>query len=48
VLTPRRHGEYVASRLPTARFEVLEGGGHFLDPEWVVVLDWLAGAGTAA
>jgi pimeloyl-ACP methyl ester carboxylesterase len=48
VLTPRPHGEYVASRLPNARFEVLEGGGHFLDEEWAVVLDWLAGAGAAA
>jgi pimeloyl-ACP methyl ester carboxylesterase len=41
VLTPRPHGEYVASRLPNARFELLEGGGHFLDEEWTVVLDWL-------
>ena len=48
VLTPRPHGEYVASKLPNARFELLEGGGHFLDPEWAVVLDWLAGAGAAA
>jgi len=47
VLTPRQHGEYVASRLPNARFEVLEGGGHFLDEEWAVVLDWLT-AGVAA
>ena len=46
VLAPRTHGEYVASRLPNARFELLEGGGHFLDEEWAVVLDWLsAGAG---
>ena len=44
VLTPRPHGEYVASRLPNARFELLEGGGHFLDKEWSFVLDWLAGA----
>ena len=43
VLTPRGHGEYVASRLPNARFELLEGGGHFLDEEWAVVLDWLVG-----
>ena len=42
VLAPRSHGEYVASRLPNARFELLEGGGHFLDEEWGVVLDWLA------
>ena len=42
VLAPRRHGEYVASRLPNARFELLEGGGHFLDEEWAIVLDWLA------
>jgi pimeloyl-ACP methyl ester carboxylesterase len=42
VLAPRSHGEYVASRLPNARFELLEGGGHFLDEEWAVVLDWLA------
>jgi pimeloyl-ACP methyl ester carboxylesterase len=42
VLAPRRHGEYVASRLPNGRFELLEGAGHFLDEEWSVVLDWLA------
>jgi pimeloyl-ACP methyl ester carboxylesterase len=42
VLTPRHHGEYVASRLPNARFELLEGGGHFLEEEWGVVFDWLA------
>jgi pimeloyl-ACP methyl ester carboxylesterase len=42
VLAPRRHGEYVASRLPNARFELLEGAGHFLDEEWGIVLDWLA------
>ena len=41
VLTPRPHGEYVASRLPNARFELLEAGGHFLDEEWAVVLEWL-------
>ena len=46
VLAPRTHGEYVASRLPNAHFELLEGGGHFLDEQWDVVLDWLsAGAG---
>jgi pimeloyl-ACP methyl ester carboxylesterase len=42
VLAPRSHGEYVASCLPNARFELLEGGGHFLDDEWGIVLDWLA------
>jgi pimeloyl-ACP methyl ester carboxylesterase len=42
VLAPRSHGEYVASRLPNARFELLEGGGHFLDEQWDVVLDWLS------
>lgn len=41
VLAPRSHGEYVASRLPNARFELLAGGGHFLDEEWGVVFDWL-------
>jgi pimeloyl-ACP methyl ester carboxylesterase len=41
VLAPRPHGEYVASRLPNGEFELLEGGGHFLDEEWDVVLDWL-------
>ena len=41
VLAPRSHGEHVASRLPNARFELLEGGGHFLDEEWAVVYDWL-------
>jgi pimeloyl-ACP methyl ester carboxylesterase len=46
VLAPRSHGEYVASRLPKARFDLLEGGGHFLDEEWGIVLEWLAeGAG---
>jgi hypothetical protein len=36
----------VASRLPNARFELLEGGGHFLDEEWGrEVYPWLtAGA----
>jgi len=51
VLTPRPHGEYVASRLPNARFELLEGGGHFIEDEWAVVLEWLtarAGAGATA
>jgi pimeloyl-ACP methyl ester carboxylesterase len=42
VLAPRTHGEYVANRLPNARFELLEGGGHFLDEQWSVVLDWLS------
>ena len=42
VLAPRSHGQYVASRLPNARFELLEDGGHFLDEEWGIVLDWLA------
>ena len=41
VLAPRSHGEYVAARLPNARFELLEGGGHFLDEEWAVVYQWL-------
>jgi pimeloyl-ACP methyl ester carboxylesterase len=47
VLAPRSHGEYVASRLPNARFEVLEGAGHFLVDEWATVLDWLVGAPVA-
>jgi pimeloyl-ACP methyl ester carboxylesterase len=48
VLAPRTHGEYVASRLPNARFELLEGGGHFLDEQWAVVLDWLAAGAAVA
>ncbi|HKB20470.1 MAG TPA: alpha/beta hydrolase [Gaiellaceae bacterium] len=48
VLAPRPHGEYVALRLPNARFELLEGGGHFLDEEWAVVLDWLTDGARAA
>jgi pimeloyl-ACP methyl ester carboxylesterase len=48
VLTPRPHGEYVASRLPNARFELLEGGGHFLDKEWAFVFEWLTAGATAA
>ena len=48
VLAPRSHGVYVASRLPNARFEIVEGQGHFLVEEWPTVLDWLrAGAGVA-
>jgi pimeloyl-ACP methyl ester carboxylesterase len=48
VLAPRSHGEYVASRLPNARFEVVQGHGHFLVDEWSTVLDWLtAGADLA-
>jgi hypothetical protein len=27
---------------------VVEGGGHFLDKEWALVLDWLAAAPAAA
>jgi pimeloyl-ACP methyl ester carboxylesterase len=48
VLTPRPHGEYVASRLPNARFELLEGGGHFLDEEWSFVFDWLTATSATA
>jgi pimeloyl-ACP methyl ester carboxylesterase len=48
VLAPRSHGEYVASRLPNARLELLEGGGHFLDEEWSVVFTWLAAGATEA
>jgi len=47
VLAPRSHGEYVASRLPNARFEVIRGSGHFLVDEWATVLDWLVGAPVA-
>jgi pimeloyl-ACP methyl ester carboxylesterase len=48
VLAPRSHGQFVASRLPNARFELLEGG-HFIVDEWAVVYDWLtAGAGAPA
>jgi pimeloyl-ACP methyl ester carboxylesterase len=46
VLAPRSHGEYVASRLPNARFELLAGGGHFLIEEWSVVFDWLSAGET--
>jgi pimeloyl-ACP methyl ester carboxylesterase len=48
VLAPRSHGEYVASRLPNGRFELLVGGGHFLDDEWGVVFEWLAAGATEA
>jgi pimeloyl-ACP methyl ester carboxylesterase len=48
VLAPRSHGEYVASRLPNAQFELLEGSGHFLDEQWAVVLDWLAAGARVA
>jgi len=48
VLAPRPHGEYVTSRLPNARFELLEGGGHFLDEEWALVFDWLTTGVSAA
>ena len=48
VLAPRSHGEYVAGRLPNARFELLEGGGHFLDEEWATIFTWLADGVTVA
>ncbi len=48
VLAPRSHGEYVASRLPNARFELLRGGGHFIVEEWSVVYDWLTAGATEA
>jgi pimeloyl-ACP methyl ester carboxylesterase len=48
VLAPRSHGEYVAAHLPNAQFELLEGGGHFLDEEWAVVFDWLAAGARVA
>jgi pimeloyl-ACP methyl ester carboxylesterase len=48
VLAPRSHGEYVAARLPNARFELIRGGGHFLDEAWgEEILPWLR-AGAAA
>jgi pimeloyl-ACP methyl ester carboxylesterase len=48
VLAPRSHGEYVASLLPNARFELLQGGGHFIVEEWSVVYDWLTAGATEA
>ena len=47
VLAPRSHGVYVASRLPNARFEIVEGQGHFIVDEWPNVLDWLTAGASA-
>jgi pimeloyl-ACP methyl ester carboxylesterase len=41
VLVPRAHGEYLAARLPDARFELVPGAGHLLVDHWPTVLAWL-------
>ncbi len=41
VLVPRSHGEYLEGKLPQARFELIEGGGHLLFDHWGPVFRWL-------
>jgi pimeloyl-ACP methyl ester carboxylesterase len=43
VLVPRSHGEYLASRIPNATYEVVPAEGHFLFDHFAAVFGWLAG-----
>jgi pimeloyl-ACP methyl ester carboxylesterase len=42
LLVPRRHGEYLASKLPNARLELLPDTGHFLIDHMETALTWLS------
>jgi pimeloyl-ACP methyl ester carboxylesterase len=42
VLVPRSHGQYLARKIPGARFELVPGAGHMLLDHWPDVLGWLA------
>jgi pimeloyl-ACP methyl ester carboxylesterase len=44
VLVPRSHGEYLAGKLPQARFELVEGYGHWMHEHVPAALRWLAGS----
>jgi pimeloyl-ACP methyl ester carboxylesterase len=41
VLAPRSHGEYVASKLPNATFQLIPEAGHMDYDQWPAVFDWL-------
>jgi pimeloyl-ACP methyl ester carboxylesterase len=43
VLVPRSHGEYLAGKLPNARFELVPGYGHWMLDQVPAALRWLAG-----
>jgi pimeloyl-ACP methyl ester carboxylesterase len=42
-LVPRSHGEYLARKLPRARFELVPGFGHWMHGQMPAALEWLAG-----
>ena len=42
-LVPRSHGEYLARKLPRARFELVAGFGHWMHGQIPAALEWLAG-----
>ena len=44
VLVPRGHCEYLAARLPAARFDLIPGAGHALNDHLPDILAWVAGA----
>lgn len=41
VLVPQAHGEYLASRIPGARFDLVLGAGHWLEDHRRSMLAWL-------
>jgi pimeloyl-ACP methyl ester carboxylesterase len=41
VLVPRSHGEYLASHIPHAAFEIVPGEGHMIFGHWRTALEWL-------
>jgi pimeloyl-ACP methyl ester carboxylesterase len=43
VLVPRAHGEYLARKLPTARFELVPNAGHLLVDHQPAAFAWAAG-----
>lgn len=42
VLVPRSHGEYLARKIPDAKFDLVPGAGHLLLDHWPEVLAWLS------
>jgi pimeloyl-ACP methyl ester carboxylesterase len=41
-LVPRAHGEYMAARIPNARFELVPGEGHMIFGQTRAAFEWLA------